>query len=81
MNSELWTQGFHIMLIGMGTVFVFLIIMIWVVQISTKILAFINKFMPEEVETETKTKKQTAKSDVEIAIAVACAKVRGGRTC
>ena len=81
MNSELWTQGFHIMLIGMGTVFVFLTILICVVQICTKILVFINKFMPEEVETETKLKKQPQKNDVEIAIAIACAKARGGKAC
>lgn len=69
------------MLIGMGTVFVFLTILICVVQISTKVLAFINKFMPEEVETETKLKKQPQKNDVEIAIAIACANARGGKAC
>ena len=75
MDLELLKEGSLIMIIGMGTVFFFLVIMIFAMEISSKVLKFINKFMPEEVE-EVKskhTKKQAQDNDAEIALAIACA--------
>ena len=79
MNFELFKEGTLIMVIGMGTVFFFLIVMIFAMEINSKVLAFINKFMPEEV-VETPTKKVAKKDDdAEIALAIACALHKGGK--
>ena len=45
MNSLL-SDGFTLMWIGMGTVFVFLVVLVLATQIMS---AFINKFYPEKV--------------------------------
>lgn len=75
MDLELLKEGSLIMIIGMGTVFFFLVIMIFAMEISSKVLKFINKFMPEEVEEvkSKNTKKQAQDNDTEIALAIACA--------
>lgn len=76
MDFELFKTGCFIMLIGMGVVFLFLWVMVWVMELSTKVLGFINKFMPEEIEEDKYiSKKKTTKSDnnEEIAVAIACA--------
>ena len=75
MDLELLKEGSLIMIIGMGTVFFFLVIMIFAMEISSKVLKFINKFMPEEVEEvkSKNTKKQAQDNDAEIALAIACA--------
>ena len=75
MNIELLKEGFLLMIIGMGFVFFFLSIMIYVMNISGKVINFIGKYFPEEVEEEkNKKKKKTAgNNDMEIALAIACA--------
>jgi oxaloacetate decarboxylase gamma subunit len=45
MNSLL-SDGFALMCIGMGTVFVFLVVLVLATQVMS---AFINKFYPEKV--------------------------------
>ena len=79
MNAELFNQGCTIMFLGMGIVFLFLVIMIFAMQIMTKILGFINKFMPEVI-VEKQSKKQLKKiNDSEIALAIALAAKHGGK--
>ena len=75
MNLTLFKEGFIVMLIGMGTVFVFLTIMIWAMNICNIILKFIGKFYPEEQpEVKKNGNKNPKKSDdSEIAIAIAAA--------
>ncbi len=76
MNIELLKTGCLIMVIGMGVVFMFLWIMVNMVNLTTKILGFISKFMPEEIEEDKySSKKKVAKKDnnEEIAVAIACA--------
>ena len=53
--------------------------MIFAMEISAKVLKFINKFMPEEVEVvkSSANKKQAQDNDAEIALAIACALERG----
>lgn len=81
MDYELLKEGTLIMVIGMGTVFFFLVVMIFAMELNTKVLAFINKFMPEEFE-ETAPKKNVKKDDdAEIALAIACALHKGGNKC
>lgn len=75
MDMTLLKEGLIIMLIGMGTVFAFLIIMVWVMGLNEKILKLVAKYFPEEVvETKTANKnKTTVNNDDEIALAIACA--------
>ena len=72
MDTETIMVGFHLMIIGMGTVFVFLMIMVFAMNITHKVIEVINKYYPEEV-SEIKTVKKTNTDDTEIAIAIACA--------
>lgn len=67
--------GSQLMIIGMGTVFIFLTIMILAMNISEKIIGFINKYYPEEKEADKKTniKKSKILNDEEIALAIAVA--------
>ena len=73
MDMTLLKEGVIIIIIGMGTVFFFLTIMIGAMNINEIVLKFIGKFFPEEVP-EVKTAKKTESSkDDEIALAIACA--------
>ncbi len=73
MESTLLKEGIVIMAIGMGTVLVFLVIMICTMQLNSKILKFIGKYFPEEVpEVKAPKKKADSKKD-KIAAAIALA--------
>lgn len=78
MNLALLEDGFIVMIIGMGTVFVFLSIMIFAMHLNGKVLQVLNKFFPEEIPVE---KKPVQKSDnnEEIALAIACAMAAAGK--
>lgn len=74
MDLSLLKEGAIIMVIGMGTVFIFLTIMIFAMNINEFFLKFIAKFFPEEIpEVKTTSKKKEASSDEEVALAIACA--------
>ena len=73
MDMELLKTGVYVMLIGMGTVFVFLFIMIGMMYINSAVLKFINKYCPEEIETPKNNKKKKEVDMSEIAAAIACA--------
>ena len=73
MDITLLKEGLIIMVIGMGTVFMFLTIMIVAMNLNEIILKFIGKHFPEEVPEEKKAPRKTDNSDEEIALAVACA--------
>lgn len=66
-------DGTIIMLIGMGVVFLFLTIMVFVMDWTSKLIIKLNEIFPEEVQEEKYTKKQVSKNDEEIALAVALA--------
>ena len=75
MDLSLLKEGAIIMVIGMGTVFIFLTIMIFAMNINELVLKFIAKFFPEEIsEVKTTSRKKDASSDdEEVALAIACA--------
>ena len=73
MDMALLKEGVIIMVIGMGTVFFFLAIMIGAMNINEIILEFIGKFFPEEVPEVKTSKKKVESNDDEIALAIACA--------
>lgn len=83
MNLDLLKDGCFIMIIGMGVVYFFIFIMVWIMNLSGKFVQFINKYFPEEIEENTApTKKKRAVCDAEIALAIACAALkRGGKAC
>ncbi len=64
--------GCQVMIIGMGVVFLFLSIMIWVMNLSAKAITILNKYFPEPIEEKpTKKKKKTTEDEIAIAIALA----------
>ena len=69
---ELINQGLFLMVIGMGSVFAFLTVMLFAMNICSKLIAVLNKYFPEEKE-EPKKKNQKNDNEAEIAIAIACA--------
>ena len=78
MDLALLEDGFIVMIIVMGTVFVFLSIRIFAMHLNGKVLQVLNKFFPEEIPVE---KKPVQKSDnnEEIALAIACAMAAAGK--
>lgn len=72
MSVENWILGFTLMGIGMGTVLVFLCVLIGSMRIMSTIVLHLNKIFPEKVETVQKAVKKVVSNDDE-AIAVALA--------
>ena len=68
-------EGLSIMAVGVGTVMFFLIVLWFVINIMGKVVGWLNKVFPEQVE-QVKTVANNVKSDVEVAIAIAAAKFR-----
>ena len=73
MDTELLKTGVFVMLMGMGTVFLFLLIMIGMMYFNSFVLKIINKYCPEEIETPSNNKKINNNNLAEIATAIACA--------
>ena len=73
MNMELLKDGCFLMILGMGFVFIFIQLMVWMVQINARILNIYNKWFPEVIEEEYQQKKKSTDSNAEIALAIACA--------
>ena len=67
-------EGFIITIVGMSTVLVFLTILVFAMGIMAKVVVFVNKFMPEEVEVPVAVKNE-ANTDEEVAVAIAVAKM------
>lgn len=66
-------DGLLIMVLGMGFVFIFLTIMVFIMDWSSKLIIKLNEIFPEEVVKEKYTKKSAAKDDNEVALAIAVA--------
>lgn len=72
--NELLAQGLAVMCIGMGTVFVFLTIMIFAMFGMSAIIKNLNKIFPEAVAQSAGTAKTTAsKDDENVALAILAA--------
>lgn len=71
-------DGIIIMLIGMGVVFLFLVIMVYVMDWTSKLVLKLNEIFPEEIPEEKPTRKKAGNNDgdVALAIAIACAQRR-----
>ena len=79
MNMSLVNDGIFITILGMGTVFLFLTLLIYVMQITEKVLKFIGKFFPEEIPEVKTTKKKVETKEDDIAVAIACALRQRGK--
>lgn len=72
--NELLTEGINLMVFGMGFVFLFLVVLVWVTSLMSRV---VTKLLPEEPPVEkTKAVKKAAPSesvpeDVVAAIALA----------
>ena len=73
METTLLNDAVFIMVIGMGTVFIFLTILIGAMNINEKILKYIGKYFPEEIPQNNLPKKKVDTKDEESAVAIACA--------
>ncbi len=67
-------EGLVITVVGMGTVLVFLTILVFAMSIMSKVVALISKIMPEEVEAPVAVRKE-ANTDEAVAVAIAVAKM------
>ena len=84
MNTDLMVQvnsGLMIAVIGMGVVMCFLVLMMFVMRITEKIMEKLAIYFPEEVKEEPKRNIQSGNNDSDLAIVIAAAKnflARGG---
>ncbi len=75
LDTQLWAQGSTTLLIGMGIVFTFLVILIFAIMISAKVVKLIDRlFPPLKEEIKPSKKSSTDESEVALAIAVAANK-------
>lgn len=72
-SLALLQDGIAIMLIGMGVVFAFLTIMVYVMDFNAVLIKKLNKYFPEEVPQQAKPRKKRTEEDDKIALAVAIA--------
>ena len=73
METNLITEGLKFMVLGMGTVFVFLTIMIIVVNIMSYV---VNRFFPEpQASSDTATGTNTDKNDKKKVVAAITAAI------
>ncbi|MCQ2744507.1 MAG: OadG family protein [bacterium] len=72
--NQILNEGFALMFIGMGTVLIFLCIMIFAMNVMSKVVEKINKIFPEPVAVAVGNKKNAkASDDSEIAVAIVSA--------
>lgn len=74
--NEVLSEGIAMMLIGMGTVLIFLCIMIVAMNVMSWAVAKINTIFPEPVAVMPGAKKSAASDDSEIAAAIVAAMFR-----
>lgn len=72
---EIFNEGLAVMCVGMGTVFIFLCILIFAMNCMSKVVAKLNTIWPEPVpQVAGGAKKKVAKGDdLEIAAAIVAA--------
>ncbi len=69
-------DALNLMVIGMGTVLVFLCIMILVMHLMSGVVIFLNKYFPEEVPEVVKKTAKKVTDDADIAVAVLSAMLK-----
>lgn len=85
MSSDLLRNGLMLMIIGMGTVFAFLTLMVFCIQLSAKVTARFAHLMPEPEKKKPKARPAAAPAATEdqgellAVLGAAVAKYRAGR--
>lgn len=81
MDLTLIKDGIFVMIIGMGTVFTFLTLMVIIMYLNSYVLKnIVNKYFPEEISAEKAVvKKKESGNNEEVAAAVACALKKMGK--
>ncbi len=69
-------DAMNLMIIGMGTVLIFLCIMIAVMHLMSKSVMFLNKYFPEAVPEPAKKPAKKLADDAEVAVAVLSAMLK-----
>ena len=83
MNAEMMqsiNSGLMISIIGMGVVMCFLVLMMYVMKFTEKVMARLAVWFPEEVAEIPSSRPAQSKNDSELAIAIAVARkfLKGG---
>ena len=83
MNAEMMqiiNSGLMISISGMGVVMCFLVLMMYVMKFTEKVMAKLAIWFPEEVAEIPSAKSAQSKNDSELAIAIAAARkfLKGG---
>lgn len=68
-------DGLIITITGMGTVFSFLILLVFAMSIMAKVVEYLNKIMPEEVATPATVPARSKATEDEVAVAIAVARM------
>ena len=71
--NEILSEGLSLMCIGMGTVLIFLCIMIVAMNVMSRVVAKINMIFPEPVAQAIGGAKSKSSDDSEIAAAIVAA--------
>lgn len=67
-------QGLVLTFTGMATVFSFLILLVLIISLSSKIIL---RFVPEEIKPEPRVERKIPQIDIAVAIAAATARKEG----
>ena len=73
---EILLQGLVLLVAGMGIVFAFLALLVFVMNGAAKIVPRFNSILPDEAPKKKPAKKAVASDDVAIALAIAVARSR-----
>tara|TARA_R100001163_G_C5061730_1_gene198675 strand:- start:2194 stop:2439 length:246 start_codon:yes stop_codon:yes gene_type:complete len=76
-TENLITEGFSLMLLGMGTVFVFLTLL---VVVTTGMSSVVQKYLPEPVPTTPKGTSRASQQDQQTLLAVISAAIHAHRS-
>lgn len=68
-------DGLIITVAGMGTVFLFLILLVFAMSIMGKIVEYLNKIMPEEVAAPVTVSSRNKSTEDDVAVAIAVARM------
>lgn len=79
MQNKIIEEGVVLLCVGMGVVYIFLSLMVWITMLNSKVSALLGRFFPEaepEVKVSRKAVVSKGSDEAEIAAAIAIAKTQ-----